>query len=275
MSRLVDWVRTNRSKTATALSSVLIVGLVAGVSVVSGGYEQRRVDLDDGTVWVANGSRSAIGRANPDVGELNTAVRSQGSDIAVEQNGDDVVLVDRTTATVGVVDTATATADVSTPLPPERPEVLLAPDRAVVVSGGTGDLWSSPVAELASFSTDAPAELSLGRDLVVDSTPAGAIVAFSAASGTLSTIEGSSGLDVVSSESVATTGEGPYQVASVGSHGVLLDTLTGELFVDGRSVELPSLPDGGFALQRSSTTGDSVVVATSTGLISVALAGGR
>jgi hypothetical protein len=275
MSRLVDWVRTNRSKTATALSSVLIVGLVAGVSVVSGGYEQRRVDLDDGTVWVANGSRSAIGRANPDVGELNTAVRSQGSDIAVEQNGDDVVLVDRTTATVGVVDTATATADVSTPLPPERPEVLLAPDRAVIVSGGTGDLWSSPVAELASFSTDAPAELSLGRDLVVDSTPAGAIVAFSAASGTLSTIDGATGLDVVSSESVATTGEGPYQVASVGSHGVVLDTLTGELFVDGRSVELPSIGDGGFALQRSSTSGDSVVVATSTGLISVALAGDR
>ncbi|WP_156463363.1 Ig-like domain-containing protein [Frigoribacterium sp. Leaf172] len=275
MSRIVDWVRVNRSKTATALSSVLIVGLVAGVSVVSGGYEQRRVDLDDGTVWVANGSRSAIGRANPDVGELNTAVRSQGSDIAVEQNGDAVVLVDRTTATVGVVDPATATADVSTPLPPERPEVLLAPGRAVVVSGGTGDLWSTPSSELASFSTDAPAELSLGRDVVVDSTPAGVVVAFSAANRTLSTIDGAGGLDVVSSEPVATTGEGPYQVASVGPHRVLLDTLTGELFVDGRVVDLPTTPDGGLALQRSSAGGDSVMVGTSAGLLSVAFAGGR
>lgn len=68
MSRLGAWARSHRSAVATGVSGLVIVGLVAGVALVGPGYEQQRLDLDDGTVWVANGSRTAIGRANPDVG---------------------------------------------------------------------------------------------------------------------------------------------------------------------------------------------------------------
>jgi hypothetical protein len=61
-------------------------------------------------------------------------------------------MVDRSSATVGIVDPATSTIGESVPLPPDSPDVLLSGDRAVVVSGGTGELWSLPVSDLATFS---------------------------------------------------------------------------------------------------------------------------
>ena len=183
MSRLVDWAKGHRSAVATAVSSVVIAGLVAGVAITSTGYESRRLDLDDGTVWAANGSRTAIGRANVDVGELNSAVRSQGSDVAVAQGPEAVVMVDRSSATAGVVDTATATVEVSTPLPPDRPDVLVRGDQAIVVSGGTGELWTLPVAELDSFASDSEPDLGLGGEIVTGLSPDGALVVYSADSG--------------------------------------------------------------------------------------------
>ena len=138
----------------------------ATVAVASTGYEAQRLDLDDGTVWVANGSRTAVGRANTDVAELNAAVRSTGGDLSVAQSSDAVLMVDRSSATVGIVDRATSTVGDSVPLPPESPDVLLSGDRAVVVSGGTGELWSQPVSELSSFSAEDDADLSLGEDAV-------------------------------------------------------------------------------------------------------------
>ncbi|MCJ0701248.1 tandem-95 repeat protein [Frigoribacterium faeni] len=275
MSRLGAWMRSHRSAVATGVSGLVIVGLVAGVALVGPGYEQQRLDLDDGTVWVANGSRTAIGRANPDVGELNSAVRSQGSDLSVVQTPTAVVLVDRTSATAGIVDPATATADVSVPLPPESPEVLLVGDRAVVLSGGTGEVWSAPAAELDSFTSDAAADLSLGGDLVAGTSPEGGIVVFSAESGMVSLVDSGQGLDVTSTQAVETTGEGPYQVAAAGSHWALLDTVSGELTVDGRTVEVPGGGDGVSALQTGGAADDAFVVATSSGLSSVPFAADR
>lgn len=273
MSRLVDWAKGHRSAVATAVSSVVIAGLVAGVAITSTGYESRRLDLDDGTVWAANGSRTAIGRANVDVGELNSAVRSQGSDVAVAQGPEAVVMVDRSSATAGVVDTATATVEVSTPLPPDRPDVLVRGDRAIVVSGGTGELWTLPVAELDSFASDSEPDLGLGGEIVTGLSPDGALVVYSADSGTVSRVDTSQGLDVEETHPVDLAGPGPFQVASVGTHWAVLDESTGMLVLDGRDVDLSDRIGDGIALQTSSDAGDGVLVATSTGLITVPFSG--
>ncbi|MBD8659253.1 tandem-95 repeat protein [Frigoribacterium sp. CFBP 8754] len=275
MSRLLSWASRRRSAVATGLSSVLIAAVVAGVAVVSTGYEAQRLDLDDGTVWVANGARSAVGRANADVRELNAAVRTTGTDLAIAQSGQDVLLVDRTAATVGVVDPATATLGDTVPLPPESPEVAIAGDRALIVSQGTGELWSQPLDSLASFSSDVDADLSLGADVVTSVSPAGVTTVFSAETAVVTRIDSPDDLVVSSTATTTLTGDGPFQVTSVGGRSAVLDLATGELVVDGALVDLGADVEGGLALQQAADDGDGVLVATSSSLLRVPFSGGE
>ena len=274
MSGLLAWASRRRSAVATGVSTVVVVALVTTVAVVSSGYEAQRLDLDDGTAWVANGSRSAVGRVNPDVGELNAAVRSTGTDLAVVQSGQEVLLVDRTDATVGLVDPATATVDETVPLPPEQPEVLLAGDRTVVVSGGTGELWTWPTTDLAAFSAEADADLSLGADLVASASPSGAVTTFSAETGEVSLIADAADASVDSTVDTGLAGGDEHQVTSVGSHWAVLDVTSGELVLDGDPVTLPVDASGG-ALQQAADDGDAVLLATTEGLLSVPFDGGE
>ena len=275
MSRLGTWARSRRSAVVTGVSATVVVALVATVAIASSGYEAQRLDLDDGTVWVANGSRTAVGRANTDVAELNSAVRSTGGDLSVAQSADAVLMIDRSSATVGIVDPATATVGDSVPLPPESPDVLLSGDRAVVVSGGTGELWSQPVSELSSFSAEVDADLSLGEDAVTSVAPDGTITVFSGASGDVSRVEPGDSFEVESTRSTSLSGSGEHQVTSVGTHWAVLDVDAGRLVVDGAEVDLSDSADGGLALQQASDDGDGVLVSTSTALLRVPFDGGE
>ena len=89
------WLRSHLSLVISATSGAVIAALVAAVAIVSTGYTAQRVDLGDGAVWVANSQQQAIGRANPDVLELNTVVASTSSDVDVLQSGQTVLLFDR------------------------------------------------------------------------------------------------------------------------------------------------------------------------------------
>jgi len=275
VTRLGAWARSRRSAVATGVSVVAITALVVTVAVASTGYEAQRLDLDDGTVWVANGSRTALGRANTDVAELNAAVRSTGGDLSVAQSSDAVLMVDRSSATVGIVDPATSTIGESVPLPPDSPDVLLSGDRAVVVSGGTGELWSLPVSDLATFSAEQDADLSLGEDAVTSVAPDGTVTVFSAASGDVSRVDAGDAFDVDSTRSTSLTGSGEHQVTSVGTHWAVLDVEAGRLVVDGDEVDLSSSAAGGLALQQASDDGDGVLVATSTSLLRFPFDGGE
>jgi hypothetical protein len=275
MGRLLDWAARRRSAVVTGVGVLVVATLVTTVAVASSGYEAQRLDLSDGTVWVANGERAAIGRANTDVLQLNSAVRSSGADISVAQRGQDVLLVDRGNATVGVVDTATAQIAESVPLPPESPEVSLAGDRALVVSQGTGEVWSQPLTDLSSFSNEVDPDLSLGKGLVTSVTPEGTVAAYSSDTGEVSVFDGTTSPDVAETHDVPAASSAGYQVATVGDHWAVLDTGAGALVVDGRQVDLSDRVSGGLALQTGSDTGDGVLVATSTGLLSVSFDGDR
>ena len=55
-----EWVSAHRSLVATATSGSVIAALVATVAIVSTGYTAQRLDLNDGSVWVANGTSQVI-----------------------------------------------------------------------------------------------------------------------------------------------------------------------------------------------------------------------
>lgn len=273
MSRFVAWVRSHRSFAATGLSAILIAVVATTIGLTSSGYQAQRLDLDDGTVWVANDGLTAIGRANPAVLELNSAVRSTGADLSVVQDAAHVLLVDRSDATVGSVNTATASVAQTVPLPPNDPDVLLAGSTAVIVSGKTGEFWTTPVSRLDSFDATSQAELSLGADVATGITPSGAMVAYSGDSGEITRVDDVSQFGVSSTVKLKLTKADPYQVAAVGSHWAVLDTKTALLVVDGHRVDLSSRVQGKVVLQQSADSGDAVLVASSSGLLSVSFGG--
>ena len=274
MRRLVAWARAHRSAATTTVAAVVVSAVVVTTAVVSTGFEAQRVDLDDGTVWVAAGELAAVGRANTDVAELNSAVRTSGDDLRVRQSGQDVVVVDRGSATVSLVDTATAAVVDDVPLPPADPDVALAGDRAVVASGGTGGFWSVETDGLSGFVADSEPDLSLGADAVSAVAPSGRLVAWSADTDEVSVVGSLERFEVDETHRADLPDGAVAQVATVGDHWAVLDTASGTLVVDGARVDLGSRSTGGLALQQSSDEGDSLLVATGTGLLSVPFDGG-
>ncbi|MCU1513144.1 MAG: fibronectin type protein, partial [Microbacteriaceae bacterium] len=146
-----QWISAHKSLVITSTSGGVIVALIAAVAVVSTGFTAQRLDLGDGSVWVANGTDQVIGRANPAVLALNTVVASAGSELEVLQAGSTVLLLDRTNSKVDIVDAATSKTLDSVPLPPGDPQLFLAGDNVVIGSGDTGEYWIVRSGDLARF----------------------------------------------------------------------------------------------------------------------------
>jgi hypothetical protein len=271
------WLAAHKSLAVTATSASLVVALVTTVALFSGGYTAQRTDLNDASVWVANGSEQFVGRANTEVLELNTVVASDGSDLDVVQNGSTVLLFNRSDATVDVVDAATSEIVESVPLPPNQPEIFLAGDNVVIYAQGTGELWILPVSELAGFDATQEAPLNLGADSVVSVDDAGILYAFSSTAGQVYRVDAAQQADVQSTgSSELSTAAGQAEITSVAGTWIVLDTQADRLDIGGRLVELGEyMGDGGNPrLQRASSTGSSVLVAFTGGLIRVPLDGG-
>lgn len=271
-----QWLRSNRSLVASVTSATVIAALVATVAIVSTGYTAQRLDLGDGSVWVANSQQQAIGRANTEVLELNTVVESTGNDIEVLQQGSTVLLFDRTENSVDIVDPATSQVTDTVALPPNQPEIYLAGERAVILEQGTGELWMLPLADLASFDAEADSTLSLGANAVVSVDPAGLLFAFSPSTGLVYRVNAASN-DSVEATSVLSIDSGQLglSITSVGGRWAVLDSQGETLYVDGRSIDLSELIGVGTSavVQWASTSGSSVLVSFSGGAISVPFSG--
>ena len=256
----------------------MIVALIATVAIVSNGYTAQRLDLGDGAVWVANGNKQALGRANTEVLELNTVVPTGGNDIDVLQSGTTVLLFDRGESKLEIVDAATSVVTDTVPLPPDRPDVHLAGERAVIHERGTGEVWFVALADLPNFDAESPSTLSFGEDAVLSVDPNGVLWAYAPSGRQIYRV------DAAHSDRVDTTLDvdlgdpsAAVSISSVAGAWVVLDTGTGLLHVDGRSVDLTAALDGapGAVVQLPSTTGDAVLVSFTGGMLSVPLRGGE
>lgn len=270
------WLAARKSLVISATSGSILAALVAVTAIVSTGYTAQKLDLADGSVWVANNQQQAIGRANTEVLELNTVVAATGTDIDVLQRGETVLLFDRSENKVDVVDPATSEITDSVPLPPDRPEVYLAGDSVVVLEQGTGELWIVPIADFATFDAESEATLSLGVRAVISVDANGLLFAFSPATGQIYRVDAARSDTVESTQEVDFTGGATLSMTSVAGHWALFDSESDELHLDGRTVDLTDqLGIGtGAVVQVPSVGGDRVLVAHSEGLIAVPLAGG-
>ncbi len=265
-------VARHRSAAVTAGVSVLVGALVAGAAVVSSGYHTQRVDLGDGTVWVPSAEYGAVGRANTAVLELNTAIEASTDSLSVLQRGSTVYSVDETKGTVAKVDVADATVGDAVTLPSGSPQVFFAGDTAVIGNEDTGELWSTPAADLADFDASTKADLTLGADAVFDAAD-DHVAVYSPRTGTASLVQVGTTLSVAERWDVRMDRRDDFQVAAVGEHVAVLDRTSGQLSIDGDTVDVGARVGGSPALQTSSADGDTVVVAGAAGLVRVTPSG--
>src|SRR6187402_3261701 len=258
------WLAAHRSLVATATSGTVIAAVIAAVAIVSTGYTAQKMDLGDGSVWVANGGQQVIGRANPAVLELNTVVHSPGAQLSVVQSGSTVLLVDKADATVSIVDPATSTAGQPIALPPQQPQVYLAGDRVAIYAQGTGQLWLVAMSDLQGFDATTPATLSLGAKSVLSVAADGTLVAYSPEAGQVYRLDAATSDEVQERTAVSLDRGGSYQVTSVGADWAVFDGTDRILVVDGRRVDLSGLVPAGTdaVLQQPGPAADRLLVAS-------------
>ncbi|WP_108962475.1 Ig-like domain-containing protein [Mycetocola zhujimingii] len=259
----VAWLRRHRSLLATLMSGTVICALIATVAVISDGYQAQKLELGDGAVWVVNQEKQAIGRANTQVFELNTAVRGTSSQIEVLQSGETVLFVDRVRSTLDIVDPTTSEITESVPLPPGEAAVALGTERLVVEAGG--DIWFVPLGDLAAFDSESAPALSLGADAVTSVNADGDLFVF--APETSSVYRVPAGSDAATDVTEVAEPAGGVQLTSVGEDFVLLDEAESSVLFNGRTVQLPVAT--GARLQAASLSGDRALVGIDDGLVAV------
>ncbi len=274
---LRSWLSAHRSLAATVTSGTVIAALVATVAIVSTGYTAQRLDLNDGSVWVANGSSQVIGRANTQVLALNTVVASSGADIQTIQRGATVLLFDRTDSKVDIIDPATSKVLDSVPLPPQDPQLALAGDNVVIAAGATGQVWIVPLAQLPTFDAQSQATLNLGANLVTSVTPEGMLFGYSADTRQVYRVDAAQGGTVADSSRARLGGaQRDVSVTSVGGSWVLYDSVSRTILTANGTVDLSRTITAGAnaVLQQASTAGDAVLIATASELLRLPLGGG-
>jgi hypothetical protein len=266
--------RTRRAGVLTGTAVGVVVAVVAGVAIASGGYTAQRVDLGDASVWVANERHESVGRANTAVHELNAVVEAGGTRPEVVQRGSTVLVLDRDRASVGIVDPATASVVESVAVPPTGTEVALAGDRVVV--SADGDLWVHPVEEFGRFESDAEPDFEFGADSVVSVDESGRVFGFTPSTGEVREVRAAAPEGVVEAWALEPVEPADgVQVTSVGGRWAVLEPSARRIHLEGRTVDLSDLLSStdGAVLQRPSVAGDAVLVATRDGLIEVAFDG--
>ena len=276
-----------RRRTAIGtVAGVVVVATVVAAAIVSPGYERQDHHLDDGSVWVANGSDRLLGTANTEIGALTATVATDGSDMELLQDDTHVVVHDTGANTLQLVDPAQGTVTDTVPLPEGTPRVVGSGRWAAIYRASTGDAWASTLGDLSKFEATSAPTFSLGSSATLAVDADGGYAGYSAKTGTLVTgsLDPTSGR-AASSRAVRFPGAAPsVQVTLVSGRPVLFDAVSGRLWVDGGFVDLTSgqatgttgaagatgIGDPGSArLQQPSTTGSRILLSDSTRLLAV------
>jgi hypothetical protein len=271
------WILGHKSLATTVTSGTLVAALVATIAVVSGGFPVQKVTLNDGSVWVANGTQQLIGRANTEILELDTVVESGSGELEIVQAASTVLLIDQGNNKVDIVDPATSAIVDTVPLPSPDPRVFLAGDN-IVVTDSEGEVWILPGREFGHFDASTQPTLNLGGGSVFAMGSSGILLAFSQAARTVYRVDAAQTLAVIATEDLdlgSPTSE--LEVTSFGTHWAVLDQSARELAVDGALVDLAGVvaPGDRPRLQQPSASGERVLVAHSGGLVAVPASGGE
>jgi hypothetical protein len=279
-SRATAWLTSHRSLVGTLTSGAVVAALVAVAALASTGYAAQKVELDDGAVWVTSDLHQAAGRANPQVGELNTAVRMESGSLSVSQIGQTVVVSDLGGGEARILDTATAAVSDTFSLPVGDVDVALTAAVAAITSHTTGDVWLTTPQALPRFDPGTPPDLTLGAggDTAVASD--GTVFAVSRAAGSVFRVDPGvgSGEARTSSWPISVEPGDDLSITAAGDRWVVLDRSTGRLITETDSIDIASalgdVTADGVRLQNAGPAASGVLIATTEALLEVGLADG-
>ena len=265
-----------RPAVITAVGGGTVAALVATLAIVSSGFDATRLDLNDGAVWVVNAERQAVGRANLQIGALDSVIPSAAAQLSLVQSSGDVIVVDSANATAEVVDPARSEVVESVPLPPEQPSLMLAADSVVVHSGGTGETWITSRALFGDFDPSAVPLLQLGADSVVTSTPRLGMLAASPGLGEVYLIDPERPDRVQSTWTIDVDDTATLDVSAAGGDWAVLDADARVLHTQNGVIDLSAViePAGAARLAEASDDSGLMLVAHRGGLVEVDLSTG-
>ena len=248
----------------------LAAATIAGFALVNPGYPTAEVQLNDGGVWVTNGSELLVGRLNRQIDELDAALTSGGSDVDVVQEESTVFAVQPESATLQRIDVSYVSLDTDVSVPAAA-EVGLGGGTVTVLDPASGELWTRAADQVGSLdiATQA-ADLDLGPGAVVAVGPTGVVAGVSVESDELTVVDPATGSRTVPLGRDLETAS----VTVVGDRAVVLDAERAELVADDGSVHALGNATGA-VLQEPGRAADGVLVATDTALLDLPLAGGE
>lgn len=254
---------TRRAKRwwAAVVGGLLAVSLVVG-AIVSTGNPAIETDLDPANVWVANGSLGLVGTVNTQVGVLESIVEPGGSADEVLQSDAGVVIVDRASSTLRLLDARTGESGPAVPIEASA-DVQLQGSTLSILSAQTGELWLASIRDLEQGRGLEEPIVELGRGAAAALTESTLFVA-SPGLGRVLSIDVATGdtVDAVDAPMSATQPE--LQLTAVGDRWVLLDETAGVLSSGAWQTRLDAAE---VALQEPGPESDAVVLATDEGVL--------
>jgi hypothetical protein len=266
------WFVAHRSLILTIVGGVVIGALITAVAIVSTGFTAQQLNLNDSSVWVANGTQQSIGRANTTVRQLNSVVSTTGNDLDVLQNSSTVMLVDNTDSKLQLVDPATSTLTQTVPLPPNQPQVFLSKNTVVIVAAATGQVWITPLQQIASYNSLSPPTLTLGPHVVASMDSNGTMFVYSPSEKRVDRILPDSSQSVVGNDTLSLPVKNTFSITSVDGQWAVLDSTTSKVYVAGANASLRgTVAATAPAIQQPSATGERILVAGAAGLVALSL----
>ena len=226
--------RESASVSAAALGLLLLVGAALG-----DGISRTAVEVSDGLTWLNDDQRGEVVQVNPSSGKPQTRLQVSGADAQLEiaQSEDKLIVLDRRTGQITVIDLATLLSSGRRQAPPgPSAKVLIAWDRVVVVDRAAGSVHNADPVTLADIGSPWLAGQPLA-DVVADDE--GVIWAVDHG-GNLHALEWSDDeLEFLERSDKAVAGAGPRTVLVPHERGVTLLGLEGGVVVrDGTGRDL-------------------------------------
>ncbi|MFT3944028.1 MAG: Ig-like domain-containing protein [Ancrocorticia sp.] len=264
------------SRVSSVVTTLCAIALCLG-ALISPGMSTPEVKMNDGGVWVTNSKLRLVAHLNYPSRLLDSGLRAESDVFDVAQHGEEVFVNDFSSAGLSRVDVAHTvledTADFDGYSTVVNGETL-------VVTDTRGSVWVLPAASYADFTptdhepvvTDVPgAVVAVGLD--------GSVHVASARTATVTTIVPGRTRNTVTTHALDGVTEGAtLQVAAVGSRAVVLDTEKSTLYygdrqrLDLKETALDSAE--GMKLQESGPERDTILLASTRGLLTVPVSGG-
>lgn len=264
-----------RRKAASVGAAVAAAGALVATAILYPGFASADVDLNDGGVWVTNGTQGMVGHLNYSARMLDGAYAANSDGFDVTQNAGTVFHTNTDQSKVSPVDVANVARGSEVQLPASA-TISQGGSIIAVTDPAAGAVWLT-TADALPFFSDAENEPALedSPGIAAGVSPEGHVAVAAPRDGLLYGYDvqpnGTFGEpEITKAEELRSFGD--VQVAAVGRKAVAFDPESGTLVLPGGKTVI--LPDTrGARLQESGPESGFVVLATATALIKQPLDG--